>query len=106
MTIRPLPLALALLSACGPPPAETLARQLITAVIDGDKVAYARCHVQNGDRRADGSAALVVEPDGRPPDDAWLEEVQKAFATDRAKIDILRKQHGSVAFGSLLKAAD
>ena len=31
MTIRRLPLALALLSACGPPPAETLARQLITA---------------------------------------------------------------------------
>jgi hypothetical protein len=108
MTIRrpSLALLLALLSACGPPPTETLARRLITAVIDGDKVAYADCYVQKGDMTADGSAALVVEPGGRAPDDEWLAEIQAAFTTDRAKIDLLRKQHGTVAFGGVLNAAD
>ena len=108
MTIRrpPLALLLALLPACGPPPTETFARRLITAVIDGDKVAYALCHVRKGDVTADGSATLVVEPGGRPPDDEWLADVEEAFLTDRAKIDVLRKQHGAVEFGGLLKTAD
>ena len=109
MTMRrpPLALLLGLLSACGgPPPTETFARRLITAVIDGDKVAYADCHVRKGDLTADGSATIVVEPGGRDPDDEWRAAVEDAFTTDRAKIDILRKQHGSIAFEGVLKTAE
>lgn len=108
MTMRRLPLALLLvpLAACAPPPTETFARRLIMAVIEGDKLAYAGCYVQKGDMTADGSAAIAVEPGGEAPDDAWLAAIKSAFETDRVKIELLRKQHGAVAFGGVLKTAD
>jgi len=80
--------------------------KLIQAVLDGNKENYLRCHVQKGDTTADGSSTLVVEPGGRAPDDAWVAEVGAAFEKDRAAIEGLRKERGSVAFAGIVKTAE
>jgi len=103
-----LTLPLGLLTACGGCSSgnEAFPHKLIQAVLDGNKDNYVRCHVQKGDTTTDGSGRLAVEPGGRAPDDTWVAAVEAAFEKDRAAIEALRKERGSVAYAGVVKTSE
>ncbi len=103
-----LALPIGLLAACGGSLSGNKAfpHKLIQALLDGNKDNYVRCHVQKGDMTTDGSSRLVVEPGGRVPDDTWVTDVEAAFEKDRATIEGLRKERGSVAYAGVVKTSE